>query len=869
VHKLIAKSHQCQLTTLAVAAILTLWAGPTAALSLGRITVQSALGEPLKAEIDLLDINAEEAASLQARVAQPEAFKAAGLDYNLALSNLQARLQRRPDGRAYLRVSSDRVINEPFVDMILETSWSSGRIVRDYTMLFDPPNLRQPAGTAPTATQLPAPTNAPAAVPAQAPRLAPTPAKAVVRETLTPVTPTKPSITAVKSAPLPSESTDQSIKVKAGDTAGKIAAAHMPANVSLDQMLVALLRTNPDAFINDNINRIKAGAVVTLPGGQQAAVTSPAEATQIIIAQSQDFNEFRRKLASNVPTTHVAPAGRVLSGKVQATVEDKKPAAATPDKLTLSKGSVQAQSKEDIVAKTRNQQEAAARTAELNKNITDLSKLAAAASTPPVSAPVPKVSTPITPAALVKPPAAPVASAVVASASAANTAVSAPAKPASVVPKAVAKAPEPMPEPGFIDDLLENPLLPIGAAGLLALLAGLGFYKVRQRKQATQRDSDFTGSNVAESYAGASGGQNIDTSDSLTTGSSMVYSPSQLDAVDDVDPVAEADVYLAYGRDLQAEEILKDALRSDPQRIAIHLKLLEIYAKRPDAKAYESIATLAFNLTDGTGSDWEKVCEKGLSIDPDNALYLPGGQPFASQATMPAALGAAQSANDTLTDDATERTQAFAAPASMSADLDLDLDFSADEHTPEPVQNQEPQPELSLPDLSLNEPEAPDLSLPAISEDSQADLNLDATQAFDVLEARRSAESAEPAKPVEPETSSGSIMGNLDFSVAEPEPEPEPALQTEAPSPEPTAASGDDLMNFDLGSLSLDLDDEAVTEAGAFIDEAIDPLETKLALADEFRAIGDDDGARALIEEVLAEATGDLKTKAQNALNKL
>ncbi len=158
-HKLIAKSHHCQLTALAIAALLSIWGTPAAALSLGRITVQSALGEPLKAEIDVLDINPDEASSLVTKVAQPEAFQAAGLDYNPAMSSLRATLQRRPDGRAYLRLSSDRTINEPFVDMILEANWNSGRIVRDYTMLFDPPGLRGPTSGAPVTAQLPVETD--------------------------------------------------------------------------------------------------------------------------------------------------------------------------------------------------------------------------------------------------------------------------------------------------------------------------------------------------------------------------------------------------------------------------------------------------------------------------------------------------------------------------------------------------------------------------------------------------------------------------------------------------------------------------------------------------------------------------------------
>ena len=153
---MISKSHRWQQTAIAAAAIALLGFTSTgaSALSLGRLTVLSALGEPLRAEIDVPEINAEEAASLRASVASPATFVAAGLDYNPAMSGLQTSLQRRPDGRAYIRLSSDRSINDPFVDMILEATWSSGRIVRDYTMLFDPPVLKQAA--APTQAQVPA-----------------------------------------------------------------------------------------------------------------------------------------------------------------------------------------------------------------------------------------------------------------------------------------------------------------------------------------------------------------------------------------------------------------------------------------------------------------------------------------------------------------------------------------------------------------------------------------------------------------------------------------------------------------------------------------------------------------------------------------
>ena len=154
---MIAKSHRWQVAAITVVSLLGLWGTNALALSLGKLTVLSALGEPLKADIDIPDINAEESASLRILIALPEAFKAAGLEYNPAMAGMQSIFLRRADGRAYVRLTSDRPIDDPFVDMILEASWNSGRIVRDYTMLFDPPHLRTASTPLPTSAQLPAP----------------------------------------------------------------------------------------------------------------------------------------------------------------------------------------------------------------------------------------------------------------------------------------------------------------------------------------------------------------------------------------------------------------------------------------------------------------------------------------------------------------------------------------------------------------------------------------------------------------------------------------------------------------------------------------------------------------------------------------
>ena len=157
---MIPKSHGWRKTAVAslVIALLGLPASSAFALALGRITVQSALGEPLRAEIDIPEINADEAASLKPSIALPAAFRAAGLEYNPALAGVQISLQRRPDGRAYIRLVSDRIVSEPFVDLILQASWTSGRIVRDYTILLDPPALRARTPAAPTAPQVAATT---------------------------------------------------------------------------------------------------------------------------------------------------------------------------------------------------------------------------------------------------------------------------------------------------------------------------------------------------------------------------------------------------------------------------------------------------------------------------------------------------------------------------------------------------------------------------------------------------------------------------------------------------------------------------------------------------------------------------------------
>ncbi|MFN4004632.1 MAG: FimV/HubP family polar landmark protein [Hylemonella sp.] len=831
---MIAKSQRWQKSTLALAAatVLGLWSSQVAALSLGRVVVQSALGEPLRAEIEILDITEEEAATLRPRPAQPDAYRANGMEYSPALNGLQVSLQRRPDGRHVLHLSNPRAVNEPYVDLILEATWSSGRIVRDYTMLFDPPATAAAQPVAPQAPQV-----GPAAVRVAPPPAAPAPTPAEpAAASAPPAAPTAAAAPAAAPAPArqapAAPAADQGqgrarVTVKAGDTASKIALAQKPADVSLDQMLVAMLRSNPDAFIGGNIHRLRRGVVLDLPDAEQAQAIAAEEARQIVLAQSRDFNEFRRRLASAAPAAADGGADRSAAGAVQPQVEEKKPAATAPDKLTLSKGAVQAQSAEDKLAKERSAKEAANRAEELAKNVAELEKLSKASapeakpSTAPAvpAAPTPAAAPPASPAPAatasaaaapaVAAPAAPAASEPAAPASAPAAAASVPAPAA---PRAVASTPRPAPapvveEPSLLDELLENPMVPAAAGGLVALLAGLAFYRIRQRKQAAQVDSAYLESRLQpDSFFGESGGQRVDTNDGgMSSSSSMVYSPSQLDAGDDVDPVAEADVYLAYGRDLQAEEILKEALRTHPSRVAIHQKLCEIYAKRRDTKSFGATAKEAYRLTGGSGAEWEHICELGAGIDPDNPMYQPGGRPpvsapapLAPEPPAAAPTSPATAAAAAATAAVAPAAAAVAAPAAGGGvDLDLDLDFSLDEAQP-----------------------------PAV-----------------------------PATPTMPAPVAAASGNSLEFEAP-----PLPPITPAAPAAPAQAA--DNLMNFDLGGLSLDLG----TPSEQPDTGSEDPLATKLALADEFKAIGDIDGARALIEEIIAEASGEMKERAQKAL---
>jgi pilus assembly protein FimV len=837
-----------------------LWGTQAAALGLGRLNVQSALGESLRAEIEVTSIAPEEAASLQLRVAPPEAYRAAGVEYNAALAAAQVQVLRRPDGRSVLRVTSDRAVLEPFVDVIIEATWSSGRLVREYTMLFDPPGARAAqapaAATVPVVTPAPAP-QAPAPVAAAPAAPAAMPATAPARATREP-RPLRAEVPRAAPAAATAQPAGDDYRVRAGDSLSRIAQRTQRQGVSLDQMLVALFRGNPQAFVGENMNRLKSGVVLSVPSSDQAGQVAPQEAREVIVAQSADFAAYRQRLASGTTAVAEEAPARQASGQVRAQVDDRKQvAAATPDRLKLSQGAVKASAPEARSSKDAEKKDSAARLAELARNVDELKKLqgatapaaVTAAAKPAAPVPSPAAAPAPTPAPAVATPAVPAPKVVAAVPTPPTAPLASAPSAASAAKLAAAKAAPPMQaseEPSLMDSLLDNALLLPGAGVLVALLAGFGLYRLRGRLRKPGGETSFLESRLQpDSFFGASGGQRIDTRDaaSSTSGnsSSMSYSLSQLDAIGDVDPVAEADVYLAYGRDLQAEEILKEAMRATPDRMAIRSKLLEVYAKRRDGKAFELLATQMCNLTGGEGEDWSKAQALGLSIDPDNALYQPGAQPEAVRGAGGKVI------SEPLGASTVPYTVAMAPPSFQPApDATLDGDMGLDL-------------ELDLPsgksDAALPPPPATEVTQP-FSTGAQF-------RAEDTLDLSRGAGGSRtvPASTIE-QAMSGDEALDFDLEALGIEP---PTVATRPEPPAATSAAPSESL-LDFGDFSNTNAPEETAAAGA---HAGDPLARKIELAEEFRQIGDLEGARDLLEEVVGKAEGALKSKAQGMLDKL
>jgi pilus assembly protein FimV len=371
-----------------VAAIVTI-ALPMAAAhaaGLGKITVLSALGQPLKAEIELTNVSNRERGSLVAAVGKPEDFANAKIAFDPVFSSLNFAIKQQGE-RDIIEVTSTQPINLALVNMLVEVTGGRRRLLREYSFLLDSPRAQRDAAAQAGAAKATTPAKpAAAATPAvQTPPAVTPPAKPAAVTPVAPAEVGKPAPEAAKPVPAPvaAEAADPAIatsgdhRVVNGDMLSKIALRYKPKGVSLNQMMIALYRANPDAFVNNNINRLKSGKILALPTADAARSVDVQEARSVVIAHTEDFNEYRNQLAGKVGAGTAKKAARTAQsaeGKVAVKVEENKPAAQPQDKLTLSKADAGA-SAENAVASGKAKAEADTRVQELEKNVADLQKL--------------------------------------------------------------------------------------------------------------------------------------------------------------------------------------------------------------------------------------------------------------------------------------------------------------------------------------------------------------------------------------------------------------------------------------------------------------------------------------------------------------
>jgi pilus assembly protein FimV len=959
--------------TAAVASAVFL-SGAASAAGLGKLTVLSALGQPLRAEIELTAVSGDEASGLVAKLASPDAFKVANIDFNPALLSLRFAVEQRGT-RQIIRITSSQPLNEPFVDMLLELSWNNGRLVREYTFLLDPAELRA------TQTAQASAAGESAAAPARVrEEKAPAQAARTPAETAQPAA--RPARPAEQAAPADAAGrapvAGSKYRVKPGDTLGRIAGELKPVDISLDMMLVALYRANPDAFIGNNMNRLKSGQILSVPDSGALHGTGAGDAHGVVVAHAADFNAYRNKLAGQVATSapvRAPQAGQSAAGKVSAKVEERPTAAnESQDQLRLSKALPSANagakgtatSTEDTIAREKALSEAQARVKELEKNVNDLEKLVTVKT---------KAGTELAQNARQESaPANKPASAVQAQ----------PAKP-KLAPIAPKKAARPV-EPSLVETMMDN-LQYVGAGAAVLLLAAFGLAQRRKARPQARKGADepsllLTPNEQGQALFAETGGQNIDTNNSVFN-SSFSPSASQLDT-NEVDPVAEADVYIAYGRDAQAEEILKEALRVHPERYPVRLKLLEIYAARKDQRAFEAQASELYSMTRGDGDEWAQAAALGLSIDPLNPLYAPAGgqaaaQPAAAEPGQQALLAqqleqsfragepsadatatpapAAKAEDDHVLDfdlgglsfepvgndeptaipapaaetpgaaasdldfdmepfaaAAAPAAQAAAAPAHDAApddrfDLAFDMDFDKKE-TSEPVPADTDEDELAL-DLSPGGPatdidmadlarefDLPELPAAAAAADNAAPATELKDPLFD-LDAMNFELPDAPSAPAAahetatPATAAADLkdplfdLDTMDFNLPETPAVPESAAHEELPPLEaesfampetPAAPVPNPIPRFDMSGIDLELPhaesaDEPlmpVESAGAGeMSAAHMEMETKLDLAIAYQEIGDKEGARELLEEVIKGGNSEQVSKANAMRAKL
>ena len=640
----ISKIKQISLAVCLVLTPLSVYAA-----GLGKLNTQSALGEPLRAEIEVI-ATPEEIASIAASIATEEAFAAQGVTRLGIHNQIKIDLAKSANGKSVLKLRSAEPIKDPFLDLIIQMDWAGGQLQREYTVLLDPPTYK--------ATEVNGDAVAVASPSARAMSDVNSPSAVTKKSSTKKVRKYKKRVDVAPKVDVDVADDAQSTTTKSGDSLSAIAKDLQVEGVSLDQMLAGLYQANQDAFIKGNINRLKVGQIIKVPTKESLAAIDNGQAKQIVKVHSTNWNAYRNNMAKAVASSAVnseADIKQASSGKIT-TAEDK--AAATKvgpqDVVKLSAGDKAASTaegklsalQEEAVAREKSLKESQERAAQLEAQINDMKKVlelknqamadkqnVAAGTSATQTAVVPevkpvdvKVETPAVSATESMPPAVSATVAVVEPTPTPEVKVEEvnPA-PVAVEKPHVAEPPAPIEEPGFLAGLLGGDSnLPLigGGAGLALLGAGWMFLRNKRKKNLDSFERGIlTSGGLRANTVFGNTTNNTSTSDtSFLTDFAQSVDGGMIDT-NDVDPIAEAEVYMAYGRGAQAEEILKDAILKEPKRYELHLKLLEIYAENKDAASFETIAGELYTTLGADDPVWAKVATLGAKLEPDNPLY--------------------------------------------------------------------------------------------------------------------------------------------------------------------------------------------------------------------------------------------------------
>jgi pilus assembly protein FimV len=604
-------------TAVAAALLLIAVSSNSFALGLGEIDMQSALNQPFRASIDLNSAAGTDLSKVKVSIASAEAHQRAGLSRPNILGNFRFKVEQDSGGRAVIRVSSTEAIHEPFIEFMLELTWPNGRLMRQYTVLVDPP-LTMPAAPA-----------IPAAPMASAPRATP-----VVEE---PARRYRQSSTTASPARAPATySSEQSASsygpVKRDETLWTIAKQLRPdSSISMEQMMIALQRANPNAFQKNNINNLKAGSTLTIPSREQIASISAGDARAETNRQYQEWKQGGTStpdvaaeesppvaVESTETTPEVTTESRLQltppeEGTTQGVATAGDPQAGDAETGSSNIEQQLALATETAEANRAQSEELQSRVTELEEQLATMKRLLELKSDQLASIQNKQAAAETEDAQAVAK----------ADEAVAATAAEAPAPDNTESAVETAAGKKALESGDIINKLMDNPIL-AGIGVLVAMLLG-GFIWASTRRK--ENRGIFDDEMTLEKRLEAESTPRESKPRPAVAVSETFQEPVQastLHGTDEGDPLTEADVYLAYGRIQQAEDVLQAALEKKADDAALRLKLLEVYHAGGNATAFDREASDFRDTVTEEDPAWLRVATMGYELSPENELYKAG-----------------------------------------------------------------------------------------------------------------------------------------------------------------------------------------------------------------------------------------------------